>query len=697
MDKIKIINTLSTIYEASNTSDDYEGLVKALESIKINSLVSYYIHVTDIYDFEDVIIIEFIIKILQNLYNNSGVQSPITDEDYDILYEVYLRSTTKDIVGGDLISIDRDTTSHNYPDLRGTLDKIHFLKIADKGKDKRKSLEEWKRKCENKLGRRFRDDEMKIALYPKFDGVSVVFECDEEGNVIQALTRGDTTNNEATIVNHIFGAIKFKTLDNWNSKFGVKTEVVMSNKNYEKFCKRYGTGFKNSRSAASSIINSFKDYDIKFLKYLTIIPLRMQNYDTKEIIVPGYPIVEYPVKYSTLTDYEDINNSIIELREFTKTLLDLPIDGVVIQLIDKNIQSLLGREGAINKFEVAFKFVPESKKTTLIDIEFCIGVLGSITPVAKIEPVKINGNTITNVSLGSMDRFESLGLRKGDEVLIKYDIIPYLNIDDNTCKRSKNPVIEAPTHCQYCGSKLLYDPILRCVNNNCPSRIVGKIVNYTTKMNIENISIGIVTALFKEGYLNKIEDLYSLKKHKNGIINIDGFGEKSFEKLVKSIEKRTEVYDYVMLGSIGIPDIASKIFKSILSIYYIDELKQIAKNNDIKKLTSIKGIKEKTALKVISGILLNYDLINFLQKTLIVKHDGREYKMRVVFTKIRDKEFEKYLESINVEVCSSYNKNIDIVICDDSNSESDKIKKARKDGKKILNINEAYSFFKYNI
>lgn len=692
MDKIKIINILSSIYENSNSSDDYEGLVKALEAVKINNLVNYYIHVTDIFDSEDEIIIEFIIKILQNIYNNSGILSPVVDEDYDILYEIYLRLSNKDIVGGTNQN-DRVVVNHTYPDLRGTLDKIHFLTIEEKGKDKRLSLDEWIKKCENRLGRPLRLDEMNVALYPKFDGVSVVFECDERGNVINALTRGDTSINEATLVNHIFGAIRLKTYDEWDSKFAVKTEVIMTYKNYEKMCSKYGN-YKNPRSAVSAIVNS-KEFDIKLFKYLTIVPLRMQNFDTKEIIVPGPPIVEYPVIYSSLNDYDRLRSAFTEIKEFMKTILDIPIDGVVIQLTDKNIQNQLGRDGAINKYEVAFKFVPENKKTKLLDIEFCVGILGGITPVAKIEPVKINGNTISNVSLGSIDRFESLGLRKGDEVIIKYDIIPYLNIDDK-CKRSTEPIIEAPKHCQYCGSKLMYDPILRCVNNECPSRIIGKIVNYTEKMNIDNISIGTVTALFKEGYLRKIEDLYSLKKHKREIVELDGFGVKSYEKLVESIEKKTEVYDYILLGSIGIPDIGSKIFKSILSIYYIDELKSIAKKNDIKKLTSIHGIKEKTALKILSGILLNYELIEFLQKTLIVKHDGRKYKMKVVFTKVRDKEFEKYLDTIEIEVCSSYNKNIDIVICDDVDSTSEKIKKARKDGKKILTLKEAYSFFKYN-
>lgn len=692
MDKVKIVNILSSVYEKSNTSDDYEGLVTVLNDIKINNLVKYYTHVTEVFDFEDRTIIELIIRILQNIYNNSGVESPVLDEDYDILYEVYSNMYNDDIVGGKNPTSNKITAQHKYPDLRGTLDKVHFLTNYEKGKDKRKSLEEWIKKCENRMGKPFRTNEMEIALYPKFDGLSVIFECDKEGNVINALTRGDTDRNEAVVLNHILGAVKMKPYAGWDSEFGVKTEVVMTYKNFEKL-KEKNPKLNSPRSAVSSILNS-NDFDIGLFKYLIIVPLRMQNYETKEIIVPGPPIVEYPVIYDSLDNYMNLQNRFVEMKEFMKTLLDIPIDGVVIHLLDKNIQSTLGRDGAINKYEVAYKFVPESKKTKLVDVEFCVGVLGGITPVAKVEPIKMEGNTITSPSLGSIDRFESLGLRIGDEVLIKYDIVPYLYVDE-TCKHSSNPIIEVPKTCPYCNERLIYDPTLRCVNNNCPSRIIGKITNYTEKMNIENISIGIITTLFKEGYLRKIEDLYSLEKHRNSIIELDGFGKKSFDKIIKSIKSKREVYDYILLGSIGINDIGFKTFKNILSIYYIDELIEISLKNDIKKLTSIHGIKDKTATRIMSGIIQNHDLIKFLEEKLIVKHDGRRYKMKVVFTKVRDKGFEKYLDTIEIEVCNSYTKNIDLVICDDPESTSDKIKKARKDGKKIMTLEEAKSFFKY--
>jgi DNA ligase (NAD+) len=690
IDKQTLIKSFEFLYQKSLETDDYTEIISALEELKISNLVKYYIHHVDSFSSEDTIIVEYIIRILQNIYNNSGEQCPISDDEYDSLYEAFLMSSNTAIVGGKNVN-GKETSSHTYPDLRGTLNKVHFMQISEKGKDHRKSIEEWTRGLENQLGRKLSWEEYDVALYPKFDGVSVVFECDPNGYILKALTRGDTTNNEAIVVTPLFAPVKFAPCGD-GKPFGVKTEVLITYKNFEKLCKKYGE-FKSPRSAASSIINS-NDQDPKMLKYLTIVPLRYQVYGETTVNIHPDSIHNFPVLYSTLDNYEALKNGINSIKEYMKTILEIPIDGVVLQIVSKQLQAELGRVDAINKYEVAYKFLPESKKTILENVEFSVGVLGTLTPVAKIKPVKMEGNTINNVSLGSMDRFESLHLSIGDEVLIKYDIIPYLYVDDS-CKTSGNPYIKSPTHCQYCGEELVNSPVLRCVNNECPSRVVGKITNYIEKMNIEDISIGIVSTLFKHGYLRSIEDLYNLERYKYEIIELSGFGPKSYSNIVKGVEKRKTVLDYALLGAIGIPDIGAKIFKKILDIYYIDELKEIALTTDVKKLTDIHGIKEKTAEKIISGLLQNMNLINYLETVLTITHDNRKYNGVVCFTNVRDKEFEKFLDSKNIEVANSYKKSVNMVICDNDRTESDKIKKATKDGKDILTINEAYKFFNY--
>jgi len=215
-------------------------------------------------------------------------------------------------------------------------------------------------------------------------------------------------------------------------------------------------------------------------------------------------------------------------------------------------------------------------------------------------------------------------------------------------------------------------------------------------MDIQNISEGIVTILYKNGILKSIEDLYRLNEFKTAFVNINGLGSKLFKKIIDGIEKRNTVYDYKLLGSIGIPGVSDKKFKKILNIYYIDKLIEICDNYDIKLLTKIEGIQEKTATRIISGIIQNRELIQFLRERLIVLHEEDNYDLRVVFTGIRDKEFEKFLKKNNIDVLSSYNKTVNIVICDDKESGSSKITKAKKDNKTIMTIDEAYDYFNYH-
>lgn len=693
MDKTIIINSLSDIYHKMIKDNDYEQIFNALETIKIHSLVNYLLILNDDYESEDKIILKFVIKILQYIDNNSGLISPISDQDYDKLYALYKIYNNDDIIGSEFNAVNKVTSNHKYPDLRGTLDKIHFLTLKDKGKDNRKSLEEWIKSVENRLGRKLTRPEMKVTLFPKWDGLSAVFEC-EDNTTKKVLSRGDTQKNEA-----LDWTVMFKDADMSyifgvnipNRVYGVKTEVIMSDDNFDKVCKKY-TEFKSKRSAVSSILNSELNPDDRV--YLTVVPLQYQDYKTKKIDIPYTTYTKYPFYVAYLFDINTIERGIKILKETVSMKYGLDIDGIVIRIEDTNIQNALGRENNINKYEVAYKFPPEQKITKIKDVEFQVGLLGNITPVAKIDPVKIKGNKIKSISLGSIDRFQNLHLRKNDDVIIKYDVIPYLestgehNLDEEEFK--------TPVDCPYCGEHLKMDPVLKCVNLECKSRIKGKILNYIKRLRISNISTETVSILFKEGILTSIEDLYSLEDHKKEILKLDGFGDISFNNIIKGISSKKEIYDYELLGSLGIPSIGERIFKKISNIYYLDDIIDICKQKKVNKFTNIGGIADKVAQKIINGINLNMDLIKFLRSILKVRRDEREYNIKVCFTKVRNKDFEEYLNNKNIMILDKYSKNVDLLIVPDEKVDSNKIDKAKSDGKDIMKISDAYKTFGYN-
>lgn len=694
MDKLNIYHQLLDLGDnlEKMNDDELEELVETLKAINFEEIVKYLLVTKDLDDM-DLVTIKKIIEITQFIYNNTSFESPISDESFDKLYQLMLDKGLGEYVGS--INIQgKKLRQHKYPMLRGTINKIHYMTkyerniIDDKGKiiskDNRNSLENWLDTTENILGERI--PYPSIVLQPKHDGLSVVHECDSEGNIIHSLLRGDTDKNVAVEVTSLFkDRINFKEFANKNKPFGIKTETVMTRDQFNLFCEEQKK-YNNARSAVSSILNE-KDLRPELGRYLTVMPLRQQYEDDNNIIIIKSEYDEYCDNIYNIKEVEYKINLINEhIREN-----GLVTDGVVIYLDNPTIQYRLGRIGAINRFEVAYKFPAQQKRTTLLDVEFTIGLGGNITPVAKFKSIIMNGNSITSASLGSIDRFESLDLHRGDEVIIKYEIIPYLDVDASCSKNNSGYKFVTPTHCKYCGCRLKEDPVLKCVNENCSSRIIGNIVNYITRMRIEGISIGKVTTLFDEKILVNIESLYTLKDHKEEIIRIPGFGIKSYMNIIKGIEDKNECYDYELLGSLGIPNIGERIFKKVLSEMSLEKLLYLCKEGLlVTDLITTKGFGEKTCIKIQRGIVSKMNTIEFLLDTLNVKKYKKSDKGKVCFSKIRDTDFETVLENKGYEISNSVTKDTRYLIVPSLDATSSKTKDAEKKGVEIITLDEAY-------
>jgi DNA ligase (NAD+) len=686
--KITIYHQLNTIYnELENMNENsINEVVEMLKGINFEAVIDYF-NTSEKLDDMDLYSCRKIVQILQYIYNNTDIIPPVSDEKYDILYQIMIDHKLGDIVGS-VNSQGKPVREHMFPDLRGTLNKVHFVFNIDKDGDKRRSIEDWITSVTNILGRDIDNSkDFEVILQAKWDGCSAVFECDKFGVVKHVLMRGDTEKNQAVDIIDLFrDNIRFSEFANGEDEFAVQTEILMNQEDYEKICVEYKE-FKSPRSATSSILNE-KILQPHLAKYLTIEPLRLQYVGQKPEIVPNYT---YDM-ISNLFDLRDIRECIRQINEHVKEDGKVT-DGVVLHLSDKRIQEKLGRDGAINRYEVAYKFPAEAKKAKLINIEFSTGLGGNITPVAKIEPIVMLGKTISSISMGSIDRFRTMEhLTSGSEIIVRYEIIPYMEID-NTCKVNPNgQVFRVPTHCKYCNCRLEEDPLLKCVNEECPSRIIGNVVNYINKMRIENVNIETISTLFDQGIITGIESLYKLNEHKAQIISLPGFGEKSYENMIKGINKRKVVYDYELLGSLGIQSIGLRIFQKILSIMDIETLINLSVENRLAiNLIGLPGFGEKTANRVEKGINSKIKTIRFLLNTLTLKEkvDRSKLKGKVCFSQIRDPEFESKLLKNGYDVTDSLTKNVDILIVPNLNMTSSKITKAKKYGITIMDIENA--------
>lgn len=686
--KISIYHQLDTIHKEllKMDSDVINEIVEMLKGINFEGIVEYFNSTKEMDDM-DLFTCRKLVEILQFIYNNTDIVPPVSDSTYDKLYQIMLDAGLGDIVGS-VNSQGKPVREHRYPDLRGTLNKVHFVFNVDKEGDKRRSIEDWITTIENILGRGINNtEEFEVRLQAKWDGCSAVFECDEHGNVEHVLMRGDTEKNLAVDIVKLFeDFVDFQIFANGKDKFAVQTEVLMNQADYEKIIVEY-KDFKSPRSATSSILNE-KVLQPKLTKYLTVEPLRIQYVGRQPEIIPNenYDMI------SNLFDLRNIRECIKEINEHAKADGKVT-DGVVLHLTNKKLQEKLGRDGAINRYEVAYKFPAEATKAILLDVDFSYGLGGNVTPVAKIEPVVMLGKTISSISMGSIDRFRSMDhLTSGSEIIVRYEIIPYMDLD-HTCKINETGKrFYVPTHCKHCGSLLIEDPLLKCVNEECPSRIIGNVVNYINKMRIENLNIETVSTLFDQGIITGIESLYKLEEHKSKILSLPGFGEKSYENMIDGINKRKVVFDYELLGSLGIQSIGVRMFKKILSVMDLETLLRLAKDQMlVVNLMGLSGFGEKTASRVQYGVVNKLSTIYFLLDQIQLKEKVAPGKLKgkVCFSQIRDPKFESELIANGYEVVDSLTKTTNYLIVPNLDVTSSKITKAKKYGTDVMSLEQA--------
>lgn len=698
-----IIRELENLYESSgNDSRSIYDLIDRMQSKEVRSLIvelldkARKISLTGVSNLteEDIYAILTLVKCSQSLYNYTAEYPGMSDPEYDALQECienHLNSavdTTAPVVHHKNITV----TTHRYPSLRGTLDKIYYLDDTTNEENKvnksRRSLNDWVQTSERaiaKTGRTVNLWDEDIYVFPKWDGVSVILEYEKDGTLKRALTRGFVETNECQDITHVFRGWRTGPITDSPKEYGEKVEAMMTNENLDKCNALMNTDYKQSRSIVSSIINS--DTVDRRVRYLELVSLRtsMLNEDgTETIQVLSPKVFDYPFIQCKLRDVDLISEFAINHKEVN----GLRCDGAVIYIINPEIQKLLGRLDARQKFEVAFKFTEESAPSVIKDVEFTLGLFNTINPVAKVKKVKLKGNEITNVSLGSMGRFRSLNLHKGDKVNIHYDIIPYLTPQDNN--EHHGELIKAPTHCPVCHHELEVTPSyeMMCTNKKCPNRIKGRVLNYMNKMHIDGISYATIDLLYDNGLLKSILDLYKFKKIRSRIEDLPRMGARAVEKMIQEIDSHRTVPFYRLLGAIGIEGIGPKKFQAVTKKISMDEMLGMDYDDLYYELLECPGIKEKSAKKIIDGLKENEELIEKLVDILDVYEDEPEAdsKFSVCFTKVRDDKIESWIKHNGGSIDDTLTKNTNILVIPMSGTRSSKVDKAEKYGIPVVTI-----------
>jgi DNA ligase (NAD+) len=295
--------------------------------------------------------------------------------------------------------------------------------------------------------------------------------------------------------------------------------------------------------------------------------------------------------------------------------LPYEIDGMVIKVNDFALQDKMGMTTHHPRWAIAFKFKARQATSKLLKVEFQVGRTGSITPVAKIEPVPIGGVTVGSVSLFNEDVVRQKDLRIGDTVLVERagDVIPYIVKPLAELRNGKEKKIVFPTHCPACGDELVRVPdeaVLRCININCPAQVVERIIHFVSKdaMDIRSFGAANVQKFYELGFLKDVPGVYQLPF--NRIAELEGFGEKSITNLRTAIEESKKQPLHRVIYALGIRYVGETTAKTLAkAVNYLMDFKQFT----LEELQALEDVGPKVAGSILQ-FFENKDNIKMLTK-----------------------------------------------------------------------------------
>ena len=307
-------------------------------------------------------------------------------------------------------------------------------------------------------------------------------------------------------------------------------------------------------------------------------------------------------------------------RVFEQQRDDLPyeIDGMVIKVNEIALQDRMGMTTHHPRWAIAFKFAARQATSILRKVEFQVGRTGSITPVAKIDPVPLSGVTIGSISLFNEDVVREKDLRIGDQVLVerKGDVIPYIVKPLTELRTGKETPIVFPTHCPVCGHPLEKpegEAVWRCVNISCPAQVVERIIHFSSKdaMDIRSLGDANVRKFYELGFLNDIPGIYRLPYDRIG--GLEGFGEKSVANLRAAVEASKQQPLHRLIFGLGIRYVGETTAKTLATS--VDHLTDFS-GFSLEDLQNLEDVGPKVATSVFAFFhdADNLHLLNHLEQ-----------------------------------------------------------------------------------
>lgn len=574
---------------------------------------------------------------------------------------------------------------------------------------------------DNRLNTLADHQKISFSVEPKYDGasISLIYENDF---LVRGATRGDGIAGDDITTNiRQIGSIPLsaKFSDYGIEKIEIRGEVLLNKENFKKYNESLAeeglSPLANPRNAAAGSLRMKDPASVRkrkleaILYHVSFIQLNKKSANKyPELLNTHSGILQMlsecgfrtPVKQVKIFSHiRDVVNFCLEF-ETKRDELPYEIDGMVVKVNEIEIQQQVGSTTHHPRWAIAYKFKARQATSKLLNVEFQVGRTGSITPVAKIEPVPISGVTVSSVSLFNEGIIEEKDLRLGDTVIVERagDVIPYIVKPLAELRTGKETKIVFPTKCPVCGDPLIKpegEAVWRCVNINCEAQVVERIIHFVSKdaMDMKTFGEANVRKFYGEKIITDIPSIYTIDFEK--IAGLEGFKQKSIDNLKSAIENSKKQNLNRLIYGLGIRYVGETTAKTLAkSVDTVFDLK----NFSIEDLQQLKDIGEKVAESVFS-FFHNEDNLKMLErladKGISIKGDkteaiaGKFSGLTFLFTgtlpTLKRSEAEKMAEDNGGKLLSSVSSNLNfLVVGESAGSKLDKAKKI----KSIKIINE---------
>ncbi len=485
----------------------------------------------------------------------------------------------------------------------------------------------------------------------KIDGtaISLIY---ENAKLIKAVTRGDGSigDDVTSNVRQIKGIPLELSDKKGPTDFEIRGEIYMSWESFDKLnhkrAEKEEPLFANPRNAAAGSLKLLdpgatktRSLSVLFYSVSNCEEFFRDHYNALQwAMKAGFPVSDHLRKFDNIEDVVDF----IEDWELKRAELPFPIDGMVVKVNDYSVQNQVGFTSKFPRWAVAYKFKAQRVTTNLISVDYQVGRTGAVTPVANLKPVLLAGTVVKRASLHNEDQMNLLDIHIGDTVYVEKggEIIPKI-VDVDLSKRNKEAVHAVfPDKCPDCGTSLMKienEARHYCPNSSgCPMQIKGRLLHFTSRKAM-NILIGEATIeqMFNLKYLNSIADFYSLSKEQ--LLELDGWKEKSAERLLKSLEESKNRPFENVLFALGIRHVGENTAKLLVRNFQsIDNLI----NASEEQLLEVPDIGETVAFSVVNYFSdnVNLSIIKRL-KTAGLNFSVRSEKSFIKSEKLKDLSF----------------------------------------------------------